>query len=353
MQEQISSISHFLQQGGFHFRFYDMGRRVTKISNQLFEKIENQHELYPYPFQQSAWIAVLFWDKQGHRDNSVIWFLRFPIDELGYLQLSSRDAFIQQILDQVGMDAQAKLQGKPVSSTSEESPFAFKPKQDRLAIFHAKAAKELGQAASKYYQHTQDYLKGDIGYEQWEFLGLQGIADVVARLDEGDNNKSLTKAIKKIPDTPLEVICNMLEHGEPSRTLTEALVKKLDIILQKEKSATLVASLVRALSNSAVKPLRISAWHRVLNSTLASEIEILAALSGRAWSDLKNKDLFKLFLTTLSHCNQEQFNILLFDLMAIPSMREPILKVMRLPERTKILEEKIGTFFQVSRKAQG
>ena len=172
----------------------------------------------------------------------------------------------------------------------------------------------------------------------------------MARLDEKDNEKILTKAINHLPDTPLEVICNMLEHSEPSHQLAEALLVKLNAILLENKSATLLASVIRALSNSKAKPLRVNAWDKVLSSTMASEIEILAALSGRAWLDLKDESLFKVFLTRLADCNQEQFNILLFDLMAIPTMRDPILKVMRLPERSKNLEEKIGKFFQISRK---
>ena len=347
MQEQINSISDFLTQGNFNFRIFDMGRRVTRLSNQSFEKIENQQELYPSPFQQSAWIAVLFWDKHKTADEPIIWFLRFPIDELGYLQLSSRDAFIQQMVDQLGVSLQEKQQGKQVSDTLKESPFAFKPNQDRLAIFHSKAARELAKPASNYYAHMQKYLTGSIGYEQWEFLGLQGIADVVTRLDEDNNEANLAKAISSIPDTPLEIICNMLEHVEPNRVLTEALIAKLKRELETTKNITLLAALTRALSNSKPESLRINTWNILLESEVASEIEILAALSGRAWKDLMDDSLLKPFLTALANCEQEQFNILLIDLMAIPNMKEKVLKVMRSSERTKNLQEKIGVFFQL------
>ncbi len=347
MQEQISSISDFLKQGNFHFRVFDMGRRVTQLSNSLFMKIENQQELYPYPFQQSAWIAVLFWDKHK-KDEPVIWFLKFPIDELGYLQLSSRDAFMQQLIDQLGTSLQEKQQGKPVSDALKESPFAFKPKQDRLAIFHSKASKALGQAPSQYYEHTLNYINGSIGYDQWAFLGLQGIADMVARLDENNNEIKLSKAIAKLPDTPLEIFCNMLEHSEPKRELSQALVQKIDTEIE-NKNSKMLAALTRALSHSQIDSLRFATWEKLLASELASEIEILAALSGRAWNDLKDKSLLKQFLTALANCTQEQFNILLFDLMAIPTLREPILSTMREPERSQALSEKIGKFFELLR----
>ncbi len=346
MQKEIGSISDFLKQGNFNFRIFDMGRRVTRISNQLFEKIENQQEQYPYPFQQSAWLAILFWDKNKQAE-SIIWFLKFPIDELGYLQLSSRDAFIQQLIDQLGSSLQEKQHNKPVSDSLKESPFAFKPKQDRLAIFHSKASKELGQSPSQYYAHTQEYLRGDIGYEQWKFLGLQGIADVVARLDEAANESILAKAIDSLPDTPLEIICNMLEHSEPKRNLSEALSHRLTTELEGKQSTLLIAALTRALSNGRPESLRLSLWKTLLESEVASEIEILAAISGRAWRDLDNRNLLKQFITALAGCNQEQFNILLIDLMAIPTLREPILAVMRQPDRTKELDEKIGRFFQL------
>jgi hypothetical protein len=352
MSEPLSSITDFLQQGHFQFRFFDLGRRVTRLSNQLFANIENQQSIYPYPFQQSAWLAVLFWNSSSKHE-PIIWFLRFPIDELGYLQLASRDAFLQQLFDQLGTGLHAQQQGKPVLDTLKESPFAFKPSADRLAMFHSKAAKLLSQPASRYYVPTQNYFRGEGNYEQWELLGLQGIADVLARLDEDNNEIMLTHAIAAMPEMPLEVVANLLENVEPKHQLSTALLLRLkeqiDTALIYSNALPALMGLLRGLSNSAVKSIRYQAWWLILNSKLATNIELLAILSGRAWQDLQDEKLFNAFLEALAQCNEKQFFILLVDLLAIPTMKASILAALRSPKRSEQLAQRIGGFFQMSR----
>jgi len=145
--EKFDSITHFLQTGGFSYRVFDMGRKVNCISNDEFENIEGQGNAYPSPFQKKAWLALLFWES-GKQNEAVIWFLQFPIDELGFLKLEARDAFLIDLLEQTGKNIQAKQHGKPSLDELKESPFAFKPNPDRLAMFHALATKALDQAAS-------------------------------------------------------------------------------------------------------------------------------------------------------------------------------------------------------------
>ena len=59
--QKFDSISNFLQSEAFEYRIFDMGRKVSEISAAVFQQIEYQQELYPYPFQQKAWLALLFW----------------------------------------------------------------------------------------------------------------------------------------------------------------------------------------------------------------------------------------------------------------------------------------------------
>ena len=93
MQQQLETISDFLVMGGFNYRVFDMGRKIQRISNQRFAGIEAQQMPYPFPFQQKAWLGILFWDKKNDKTTEpVIWFLNFPIDELGFLKQQSRDA---------------------------------------------------------------------------------------------------------------------------------------------------------------------------------------------------------------------------------------------------------------------
>ena len=340
----LNSISQFLISGDFQYRIYDLGRKLTQLPNQLFQRIEDQEELYPYPFQQKAWLAILFWSKDKTVE-PVIWFLQFPIDELGYLKLSSRDAFLQELLIHVGTNLQAQQNGTEMQDSLQESTFAFKPRQDRLAIFHAFATVQLKQEASKHYKHTRDYLQGKVGLEQWEFLGLQGIADVIARLDQDDNEHLLSSALPKLPIMPLVSFTENLEHNEVGGELSIALDKRLQQELESDSPNTqVVAALIRALSSSKGEKKRQEIIKGILNNEIAKEIEVIAAIAGRAWQDITQDHLLPSFMEALAQQEQDAFTVVLIDIMGIPGMKEPILKALRNPERSQQLSKRIGGF---------
>ncbi len=346
--EKFDSITHFLQTGGFNYRVFELGRKVNYFSNEEFENIEGQKILYPSPFQKKAWLALLFWE-DGKQDEAVIWFLQFPIDELGFLKQEARDAFLIDLLEQTGKNIQAKQQGMQALDELKESPFAFKPNPARLAMFHALAIKELGQAPSQYYQYAHDYLSGDAGYEQWQFLGLQGIADVVARLNEDDNEALLAQAISLMPEMPLVSFCDALENSQPKEILTQALGEKLKIVLEQKPSSNinnqLVAMLVRALSGAEPISLRQLLLQVVLASPVGQDIEVMVAISGRAWRDLHAQSILVAFVGNLAELPKMAFNAILSDLMMIPDMREKILLVMRDPNQSsKQLINKLDQF---------
>jgi len=345
--EKVDSITHFLESGSFNYRVFDMGRKVIEIPNDDFQKIEDQKIVYPYPFQQKVWLALLFW-KNNCENDAVIWFLQFPIDEFGFLKQQSRDHFLIDLLEQTGKNIQAKQSGNETVDELGESPFAFKPRPERLAMFHALAGKVLKRAPSQYYQHTREYLQEKMGYDQWQFLGLQGIADVVARLGEDNNAELLHQALSKMPDEPLLNFSYALENVESQGVLKDSLRIRLnqELELKKMANVAIIAALIRALSASKPEKERKEMIMQILNTEFASEIEVLVAISGRVWKDLASSDLLTMFIDRLSDQDQAAFNAVLADLMMIPGMREPILAIMRSPERTVVLGEKLSGFMK-------
>ena len=340
----ITSISQFLSTSDFQYRVYDLGRKLTLLPNQLFQRIEDQKTLYPYPFQQKAWLAILFWTNNKEIE-PVIWFLQFPIDEMGYLKLSSRDAFLQELLIHVGSNLQAQDKGTEMQDSLKESAFAFKPRQDRLAIFHAFATVQLKQAPSHYYDHTREYLQGKIGYEQWEFLGLQGIADVIARLHLDNNEQLLSKAIPQLPNTPLLSFSENLEHNDVGGELSLALNARLQQELQADQpDSQVIAALIRSISSSKGATARREIIADLLQTEAVKEIEVIAAIAGRAWQDITQETLITPFMEALAYQEQDAFTVILVDIMGIPNMREPILKALRNPERSNLLSKRIGGF---------
>ncbi len=349
--QKFDSITHFIQTGGFDYRVFEMGRKILPLSKTYFQAIEDQQKPYPYPFQKKAWLAFLIWQPEKE-SQAVIWFLQFPVDELGYLQLEARDNFLIELLEQAGKNIQAKQTGNTVLDELAESPFAFKPREDRLAMLHALASKALGQGASHYYQAAREYLSGALGYEQWQFLGLQGIADVVARLDEENNAALLVDAIAQMPDVPLESFSYALENVLLQEELLNALITRLKKELVENVSdnaahnMALVAALVRAISGGQVEATRKDVWKKVLLSRFSKEIEVLVAISGRAWVDLEDGTLLGLFVEALALQNQLAFNAILTDLMLLPGMKKRVLEVMRKPERSSVLSEKLNGFMR-------
>lgn len=344
MENKIDSISQFLTLGQFHYRIYDIGRKLTLLPNALFHKIEDQTVLYPYPFQQKAWLAVLFWSKNA-KEEPTIWFLQFPIDELGYLKLASRDAFMQELLIHVGSNLHAQDKGQQLQDSLKESTFAFKPRQDRLAIFHAFATVELKQPPSSYYSPTRTYLQGMLGYEQWAFLGLQGIADIIARLSLDNNEQLLSQAIPHLPLTPLISFAENLEHTQVGGELCLALNQRLQQALDDTINSPLIAALIRAISSSHGVIARQKIINAILVTETAKEIEVIAAIATRAGHDIIQKDTLPLFMQALAYQEQTAFNVILIDLMGMPHWREPLLKTLRNPKRSALLSERIGGFF--------
>ncbi len=347
--EKFDSITDFLKTEDFNYRVYDMGRKVCPISNEDFEQIENQQQLFPYPFQQKAWLALLFWPK-NKVDQAVIWFLQFPIDELGYLKQQSRDAFLIDLLEQTGKNIQAKQKGDDIEDGLGKSPFAFKPREDRLAMFHALATVELRQEPSQHYQYAHDYLlpkeQGGPGYEQWQFLGLQGIADVVARLSKEGNAALLANAISQMPSTPLQSFAHGLENMAFEKPLFVALLDRLRYELGSGVDVVLVAALIRSISAQPVEIEKTKMLTEVLQSSMAKEIEVIAAFSGRCWVDLENKTLLSLFVEKLAFQEQMAFSAILADLIMIPGMRDLILASMRSGNRSPELAQRFGVFMQ-------
>lgn len=347
MSNPIQSISDFMQASDFTYYVFDLGKRVSLLSDDVFYAIEQQQQVYPYPLQQAAWLGIVFHQRE-RVDAPIIWFLKFPLDEMGYIQLEAKDAFLRQVLEHLGENIKAQQQGENHTDALKESAYAFKPKQDRLAIFHAAVTKILNKPASQFYAHVREYLQGKIGYEQWAFLGLQGLADFVVRLDEEDNEKVLTEAIAKLPDTPLLTISELLESAKPQHPLSLAIQTRLQAVLSSSDSnaVAIAAALLRGLSNSEEAMIRNAVCESVLVSDLGKNLDLLVVISGRMWADLQDQALLKLYLENAAYVEQTIFNALLVDLMAMPNMREAVLSQLRNPERSDLLATRIGQFMQ-------
>ncbi len=346
--EQISTITGFLESSGARLHFFDMGRRVEMISRDRFLEFEQTAIPYPYPLQQQAWFALQLQDK-GRLQEPLIWFLRLPLDEQGKLLQAARDDFMHRLIERIGEQLQAENEGQQLESALQDNPYSFKPKDDRMALFHARVSRLLNLPPSRFYAHARDYFSGEPGWEQWSFVGYQGIADLACRLDQDDNEAGVTRAIAAMPAQPLIALCHCLESATLSPRVTQALLERADQELrQSSPDPAVLAAAIRGSARSESAPLQRKLISHILDSLPGNDIEILSAVSGRAWEQLLDAGICNLFLERLAEnsAGQSAFNLCMADLLYLPGMRQPVLAAMRDPNRSERLSGAIGALFQ-------
>ncbi len=344
------TICEFLAQTGARARYFDMGRRVAEISSDEMLAFEHAEGPYHQPFLRAAWLGILFHYPEHDPDGGPgaseqhIWFLKLPLDERGFLQQAARDGFLHQVIETASLKKQDALDDGHI----DDNPLGFAPREDRMAVFHAKVAWATGQPASQFYAHAHDYFSGSVGFEQWNFVGLQGIADMVARVAEGDNLPHLVAAIPQLPATPFAALCSCLENDALDPALCTALATRTRAALA-EGDAVAVAAGVRGLAHRDNHGHARDTIMTVLAQPAAGrDVEVLAAIAGRAWELLEDDALRRMFLENLAACpaGQQAFDGIMADLMFMPRLREPLLADMRRPERSEQLGRAIGAFFQ-------
>ena len=333
----IKGICDFLEQAGTDYTVYDMGRRIQPLAADVFRAFDQGETPWPFPLQQQAWLGIVVRNSQDD-DALVIWFLRFPLDAHGRLTATVRDDFVYRLLNR-----------KQQEVDDETNPYGFKPKQEHIAVFHAKLAHQLGKPASRFYTHAIEYLTGVSGFDQWAFVGLQGLADVCERLAEQDNARNLANALPQLPSIPFETLCQCLEHVEIPDVVLQALVNYLDEELSKQpQDANTIAYCLRALSGSADVNQVSAICKKVLTNEAGTHPEVLAAISGRCWQVLQDESLMHVFMEALAACEESNtfFNAVIVDLINIPGMQSSIHAAVRNPQRTAQLASAIGEMFR-------
>lgn len=335
------TLMQVLREAGAAVRVFDMGRRVSKLTSDEFERIEEARTPYPTPFLHHAWLGILIWHPKQPAQNA-IWFLKLPLDEQGYLVQAARDDLVSRLL----LNAVNSQQGALEEDALKDNPYSFKPEQEKMAIFHARAALATGAPASAYYEAAQQYINGSMPLDRWADLALQGLADLVVRLD--DNSPALAARITEMPEPVLASIATLLEHVTPPVAVRDALAERLATALNEgEEKALLVAALIRGLSNVADERFKQQQVLQVLQSEHALEAEVIVAIATRCSSALQAPEVLLPFLERLAQgkAGQAGFSRVLADLMFMPAQRALIMQAFRSPERSEQLSKAIGEMF--------
>jgi len=346
---QITTLTEFLESGRLDLRCYDMGRRIVPLPRDHFLAFEETRIPYPQPLQRQAWLALLMQTADDAQSSDpMIWFVRFPLDEQGKLVQAARDDFMLQLVESFGQAQQLKQQHDALENLLAQSPYVFQPKQERLAAFHARLTVDLQQAPSQYYPHARRYFSGELGWDQWSFLGYQGIADLAARHAQEGNGKIIAQAIPHLPPSPLEALCHCLENEVIPAEISAALLARARAALAEDNAdPQVVSAILRGISGGASAAHRRELLTAVLDHPLSLRSDILAAIAGRLWESLTDTNLSHRFLEQLAGNDQDQafFDQILSDLLYMETNRTPLLTCLRDPDRSPRLGAAIGAFF--------
>jgi len=333
----VSSISEFLLQAGTQYRLYDMGRGIRKLNSQQFLELESGQHVYPYPRQQLAWLAVVFWNK-NLSEQHYIWFIKLPLDEQGFIIAAHRDQFMAIIVEALGQELQhtESKQGQ-----LPENPYTFVPPQQQLADFNAISRRDLKQKPSDFYLKAQQYLAAP-QIMDWQQLALQGIADFVARLQQDNNQQLLISQWKNLPEAVRLPLLNSLENQVLSTQISEFLCEWLQ-----QQDGKQQAQVLRSLSQSPAKGLVLELLQKLLAEDKQPELDLLIVIAGRHWHYLQQAELLNRFMQKLAELNQTQavFASLYADLVQLPDLRPHILAFLRNPNKTPEQAKAVGELF--------
>ncbi|EJG0886284.1 TPA: DUF3549 family protein [Vibrio parahaemolyticus] len=323
--ENIQTLTQLLKNSHCEYQIFDLGRRIKTIDSQLFADVEKGLYPYPYPMQRKAHLAIAYWNEQKQ---PWIWFLKFELDERGLLKQSDIGNFIKYVVEAMGTRLSEEMSEEQQQKLSN-NPYTFKPSEDKMAVFHSQVRANLDLPTSQYYEHTQHYFTGGLGWENWQTVGLQGITDIAARLGKEQNAVTLRKALNHLPNEPLYALLGALEHVDLQERLAQRIAEKAQQEIHcTEPDLFLLSALTRALAGAPTE-VSLPVLEAILQSPRLSHQEVLIGIAGRAWHLLSDAKIAEQFLLRLAQTgNQTLFNQLFADLVMLPELRMVLLPLL-------------------------
>jgi len=345
-EKHIETLSELLKLSGSQYRLYDIGRLVSKLPKEQFEKVELNQLPYPTPVQGHACIAIAFWQKQSSQP--YLWLLKLPLDERGLLNQGARNHFIAIIVEALGADLTQETSKKQEELLSS-NPYLFTPAQYKLASLNSKIKVDLKQQPSEYFLPFKQYLIDNTNkgtdWHNWQNVGVQGITDFVARIKQDNHDGLLLKALPYLPVEVLSPVCSALENEQFPVALIDALVKSLKAALEHKANTSKVTLLLRALSANSQHVHVRAVVSQILNQQEVAT-DILISLSGRCWLALADEIMLMCYFEHLLKSNDlTLFSSIFKDLVAIPSVRPIAFQCIRSDKRSPELAQAIGQLF--------
>lgn len=339
----IATLSELLKLSGSQYRLYDIGRLVTKLPKEQFEKVELNQLPYPTPAQGHACIAIAFWQKKAAQP--YLWLLKLPLDERGLLNQGARNHFIAIIIEALGADLTQETSKKQEELLSS-NPYLFTPAQYKLASLNSKIKVDLKQPPSEFFSPFKQYLSNESNWNNWQNVGVQGITDFIARIKQDNHSELLLKALPHLPEEVLSPVCSALENEQYDVALVDALVDILaKTLVNTTDINTKATQLLRALAANSGH-IHVKAIVETLLNNPHVNSELLITLSSRCWQALADeKILMSYFEHLLKNNDLTMFTSIFKDLVTIPLIRPVAFTCIRSEQRSAALTQAIGQLF--------
>jgi hypothetical protein len=340
--KHIETLSELLKLSGSQYRLYDIGRLVSKLPKDNFEKVELNQLPYPTPTQGHACIAIAFWQKESSQP--YLWLLKLPLDERGLLNQGARNHFIAIIVEALGADLTQQTSKKQEELLSS-NPYLFTPAQYKLASLNSKIKVDLKQLPSEYFSPFKEYLSQEGNWDNWQHVGVQGITDFIARIKQNNNDELLINALPYLPTEVLSPVCSALENEEFSISLINALISEFKLALFCKDNANKAPVLLRSLAANSHHVYVKDTVSQILNQPEVST-DLLVTLSSRCWLALADeRTLSSYFEHLLKSKESELFSSIFKDLVTLPTVRAIAFQCIRSESRSPALAKAVGQLF--------
>ncbi|RUR40930.1 DUF3549 family protein [Vreelandella populi] len=341
--QPIQTIDEFFTRSGAEVSLYHMGRRVTPCSRETLAEFEQGQRPWPEPWQSQARIAAIF--RLGDMPEPAIWFLALPLDEQGMLSPAQRDGFLNRLIETLGRNvSKVGHNAKDVDHFMKDNPLAFTPSITFQAMLNAYATLERNLPASQHFEPVEAYLTGQQQID-WQALGLQGIADFTARLDDALTDALITR-LATLPTSVVHSLCYCLEHQPLSTAMALALRDVGEQAASQGDMETLCAC-IRAVG-STNQP-EVGDWYTsLLADPHASGPDVMAAIAGRGWLLLEDAQRLPLFLNRLAEDERTNFAAVVRDIALIPRLRLPVMLALRDAPSGSAIQHRLATMTQAT-----
>lgn len=333
-------LTDFLDHSGARYRVFDLGSQLRELSSGSWQAFD-RGEPYAYPHLGHAWIVLLLWNPDNREQHS-IWFMKLPLDEQACLPVAVHQDVLQRLYQALGTEDPGERQ-----RLLTDHPYQFTPAPAKMAALHARASRILGVAPSQHYEPARRYLLEDGPVDTWQQLGVQGIAEVLERLDERAA-RQLAKRLPQLPREPRLVVLEALEHQRPAPSLVQALITQAE----QADDAELDTATLRAVSQTDAKGM-VSRFAEKALQRHPDHLNLVLALLSRHPDLLENTELSLTALERLAElADQDGFNRVIEGLALQPGLSGLVLKTLRHPKRSDNLARAIAGLIDRTRSVQ-